>query len=134
MDVLNALAEARAAGLTLAVDGDKLHIRGPRQAKPIADKLGANKLAVIAELRRQATVNVVWQPSLLLTRYDWDSPFGYSPGRRSIRNGVEHLLETCAGLRFWRHVWGERYCSDCWPCTDPLAMVNDERENPKAAE
>jgi hypothetical protein len=129
MDLLILMGAARNAGLTLAIHGDKLEICGPKRAKSIADKLGANKLAVIAELRRQATVNVLWQPSLLLTGHDWDSPLGYSLGRRIVRDGIEHKREDCTGRQGWRHVWGGTYCCHCWPCTDANAK-EPERQPP----
>lgn len=55
MDRVAALiAEARGAGLTLTVDGDRLVVTGPKTAEPIAEpiveRLRAAKLAVMARL------------------------------------------------------------------------------------
>ena len=50
MDGLTLLAEARAAGLTVRADGERLRIRGPRRAEPIAQRLLAHKAAVVAAL------------------------------------------------------------------------------------
>src|SRR5262249_26773902 len=44
------LDEARAAGLAVAIDGDRLVVRGPRRAESVARKLLANKREVIAAL------------------------------------------------------------------------------------
>jgi len=50
MDGLALLDEARAVGLTVTADGDRLVIRGPRTAAAIADRLVGAKPAVIAAL------------------------------------------------------------------------------------
>src|SRR4051812_43418732 len=47
MDGLILLDEARAAGLSVRVEGDRLVIRGPRQAEPVARRLMANKAQVV---------------------------------------------------------------------------------------
>jgi hypothetical protein len=52
LDGLNLLREARAAGLTVTVQGDKLVIRGPRRAEPVALRLLKHKPAVMAALVR----------------------------------------------------------------------------------
>ncbi len=50
MDGLTLLEEARAAGLTVRADGERLRIRGPRRAEPMAQRLIAHKAAVLAAL------------------------------------------------------------------------------------
>src|SRR5262245_42120474 len=50
MEGLTLLREARAAGLSLARDGDELVIRGPKRAEPVALKLIARKPEVIRAL------------------------------------------------------------------------------------
>src|SRR5262249_52861929 len=50
MDGLTLLDEARAAGLSVEADGDRLRIRGPRRAEPVALRLIAHKAAVLAAL------------------------------------------------------------------------------------
>jgi hypothetical protein len=50
MDALGLLQEATAAGLTVAVEGDKLKVRGPRSAEPIVRRLGERKAEVMAAL------------------------------------------------------------------------------------
>ena len=54
MDGLTLLREARAAGLTVAADGARLCIRGPRQAEAVARRLLAHKAAVLAALAAPA--------------------------------------------------------------------------------
>lgn len=47
MDRLTLLAAARAAGLTLVVAGDRLIVRGPRAAAPLARELLARKAEIL---------------------------------------------------------------------------------------
>lgn len=58
MDGLTLLDQARRAGLTVAVEGDRLRIRGPRAADAVARRLLADKPNVLAELRRLGAVAV----------------------------------------------------------------------------
>jgi hypothetical protein len=120
MDVLMLIQEARKAGLIMFPVGDRLEIRGPREAKQIVEMLRAQKGAVLAELSREAAAG---GPFSLSRFMEWSELPGYCPGRRLIRNGIEHKRENCNGRRSWQHVWGGRFCSDCWPCTDPIALV-----------
>jgi hypothetical protein len=50
MDGLTLLEEARAAGLSVLADGDRLCIRGPRRAEPVARRLIAHKALVLQAL------------------------------------------------------------------------------------
>jgi hypothetical protein len=50
MGSLTLLAQARAAGLSVAADGDRLIIQGPRRAGPIARELMGHKAEVLALL------------------------------------------------------------------------------------
>ena len=51
MDVLTLLREARAAGLHLRAEGDKLLVEGPKTAAPIVERLRQHKPEVLAALR-----------------------------------------------------------------------------------
>jgi hypothetical protein len=44
-------------------------------------------------------------------------------GDNSAANDIAHKAPGCRSRRSWRHVWGDCYCLDCWPPTDPLAVV-----------
>lgn len=54
MDGLTLLAEAETAGLTVAVDGDRLVIRGPKRLESLAKRLIAHKSAVFSALTARA--------------------------------------------------------------------------------
>lgn len=36
---------------------------------------------------------------------------------------IKHKDPTCTSTRWWRHVWGDVYCSDCQPCVDRAALL-----------
>ena len=50
MDVLTLLDRARAAGLTVAANGDKWIVHGPKTAEALVRELGARKAEVLAVL------------------------------------------------------------------------------------
>lgn len=56
MDGVTLVDQARRAGLTVAVEGDRLRIVGPCAADGLARQLLANKAAVLAELRRRGVI------------------------------------------------------------------------------
>ena len=50
MDGVELLKEARTVGLTVVVEGERLRIRGPRSAEPVARRILDNKASVLAAL------------------------------------------------------------------------------------
>jgi hypothetical protein len=87
MDGVGLLNEARKAGLTVEVDGDKLRIRGPRRLEPLALTLLRHKADVVTALRgddqwaRRAA-------GLLATVEDADF-------RTDLRELFEHRVAVC---------------------------------------
>jgi hypothetical protein len=63
MDGMTLLQEARVAGLTVALEGDQLKIRGPKCADGIARKLIANKQEVVSALAATNTRRIPSPPS-----------------------------------------------------------------------
>ena len=53
MDIMTLMEQAHAAGLSVKSKGEKLVVRGPRGAEPLALQLLADKAGVIAHLRRK---------------------------------------------------------------------------------
>jgi hypothetical protein len=152
---LTLLCEADAAGLTVWADGDRLRILGPKAADAVARLVLQYKpdvMAVLCERTGRASTtatpsesapdedgtdlgdrpviapgeSLVLHPDHPLADFDWHASDGYCPGRRITRDGVEHKLPTCNSCRSWRHVWGERYCLECWPPTDSLAVAAED--------
>ncbi|MSR60039.1 MAG: hypothetical protein EXS05_20770 [Planctomycetaceae bacterium] len=137
MSATELLLDLARLGIRLEASGNRLRYH-PRSAltPDLANRLIAHKAEILASLRPGIADNrqITFDPTHPLATFDWDSSNGYCPGRPVVLGGIHHKREACASRRSWRHVWGERYCSACWPCADAVAMVNDERENPKAGE
>lgn len=132
--LIGLLAECRSHGIRLKLDDDSgLNIDAPRDAltPDLLDRLRAHKSDIMAGLLTGTGGGrpARFDPAHPLATFDWDASNGYCPGREIVRHGVHHKREACASGRSWQHVWGERYCSDCWPCTDPMGMVGVEGEN-----
>jgi len=53
MDAVTLLERARAAGLSLEVDGDRLRVRGPKSAEPVVQLLAAHKAEIMRLLTRR---------------------------------------------------------------------------------
>lgn len=56
MHGLTLLVEACRAGLTVTVEGERLVVRGPHRAEPLARQILERKPEVVAELRRRSEV------------------------------------------------------------------------------
>jgi len=64
MDAVTLIEEAQAIGLSIEVDGDHLHVRGPKEAGHIVHQLRANKVAVLAVLReKKIPPTTAWPPA-----------------------------------------------------------------------
>src|SRR5262245_7115820 len=82
MDGLTLLEQARSAGLTVVVQGDKLVIRGPRRAGPLAEQLLAHKGEVIDALTVQSLTpadlpadwHFLWDERAAIVEYDGGLP------------------------------------------------------------
>jgi len=143
MDGLKLIEMARVAGLELAVEGDRLRIRGSKGAAPLAKCLLENKAAVLDEMRFQAHRSVTETETLRISRdqgvssttapglgpkpplrqFDWDTTPGIFPTPPIVRAGVRHKAPGCTGRESWQHVWGEHFCMRCWPPTDGIAVA-----------
>ncbi len=99
MDSLRLLEEARAAGLTVTRAGDRLHIRGPRSAEPIARQLIACKNDVLNVLTLAPAPDVMpadlppdwhylWDERAAIMEFD-----GGLPRERAEALALSHVLE-----------------------------------------
>jgi len=59
------LEEARAAGLTVEADGDRLVVRGPRERGALVRRLLADKAAVLAGLADEQEAEVAWRVAVM---------------------------------------------------------------------
>ncbi len=98
MDRLTMLAEARAAGLSVWREGERLYVKGPKQAEEIAIRLIAEKEAVFQLLNPPPS-----RSSTLVTEEEWEiiekDPFYIpralrrEPSQFSLRSGNLLLAE-----------------------------------------
>jgi hypothetical protein len=101
MDGLTLLREAWAAGLTVQADGERLRIRGPRRAEPIAQRLIAHKAHVLAALAappppaQEIRVEDLspdwraqWGERAAIMEYD-----GKLPRERAEEEALAHIIE-----------------------------------------
>src|SRR4029453_2361138 len=54
-------------------------------------------------------------------------------GRQPLPEEITHKRPDCRSGRSWQHVWGDFFCLDCWPPTDPLAIARNEAEGRRGA-
>lgn len=104
MDGLSLLAEARAHGLKVRADGDRLVIRGPRQAEAVAKRLLERKREILEALRVSisgelvARVQAAWpwiaehRPDLYRTICDAD----YAGDADRLRAAMEEASKAWA--------------------------------------
>src|SRR5262245_43248939 len=128
MDGLKLVQQARQAGLELIPEGESLRIRGPRSAERLALAILERKGDVLDGLLHEREAG---PPAILFLRaehplagFRWDDGV-LPPGLREpeLRRGVIHKRPDCNSPHSWHHVFGDWYCSECWPPTDPLAII-----------
>lgn len=120
MDGLTALARARAAGLAVTADGDRLTVRGPKRLEPLARELLARKAEVLAALAgpacprcgRPSPAAGAWcdgcletLPAPLVLRYPvalrWSAEQGWLRARDPF-TGEWHELRAADAPACWR--------------------------------
>jgi len=121
MDGLTILNEARAAGLEIKIDGDRLVVRGPRSAAPLAEQLLGMKQEVIALLGRQHD-EVAWRADFMRSQLRPNGPIPFLVARRDLSD-VPGLCLSCDDPL----AEGRRY--RCAPCVSAVERVlNEVRE------
>ena len=104
MDGVELLSQAHAAGLTVTAEGDKLVVRGPWSAEPLAKELLEHKVEILAHLRRAAQpVGDGQVPPL-------DRP---PETEQELRRLIDHLADPEAFIQWLE--WAMNY-------TDPAEM------------
>jgi hypothetical protein len=97
MDGLTLLQEARAAGLTVQADGERLRVRGPRGAEPLVQQLVANKTAVLSALAVSQALGVESPGADEAARLAalcypaWDAP-GRDPGLSPLADAIDQAF------------------------------------------
>ncbi len=112
MDCLTTLLDsARAVGITMRVDRDRLILRGPRSAEALAKSILDQKTVVVAWLLARAELGVVEQANapVIPQCVPNESARGSSPPT------VERCF-CCGERHWWRSVFGSHLiCAGCHP-------------------
>ena len=123
MGGMTLLDEAHAAGLAVIIDGDKLVVRGPRRAEPIARELLANKREVMAVL---ATAEALPRGRTTEDARAWRDLYEERAALRQYEAGYPR--DVAEGLAFGEVVeaWCRRHPDAhdpeaCAGCDQPLA-------------
>jgi len=130
------LAQAREAGLTVQVEGDKLVVRGPRRLEALAWEVLAQKPDVIAALHAErnhavAKVMEVFPGSRVVAESqpaEWPPPGSWRIEKRQHWELPESELGPCyaCGEQAWERGDGVWVCRRCHP--DPMRSHADEPE------
>jgi len=104
MDGLNLLREARAVGLAVRAEGDRLVIRGPRQAEPVARKLLAHKYDVLPLLARCHGLSKD-DPA------DWQDWYEERAAMRQFEAGYEKAIAERLAYAEAVEAWCERHAA-----------------------
>jgi len=103
MDGMTLLEQARLAGLTFTVRGDKLVIRGPRRASHVAEQLLAHKGEIIQAMTGNSWTpadlprdwHLLWEELAAIREYDGGLP----RERAEALANVEILRQTSCARR-----------------------------------
>lgn len=104
------LDSARAAGVTMRVDGERLIVRGPKSAETLANSILAQKAAIIAWLLAAPKTSVESSNVTAMPR----SVPNESP--RAIPPPTVERCFCCGQRRWWRSIFGSHLiCATCHP-------------------
>jgi hypothetical protein len=109
MDSLILLDEARAAGLEVTTDGDRLVVRGPKRCESLARQLLAHKAELLTLLRQET------RPQTYTPRH---------PGGLRLVD-TTRPCKACGGVEIVQHVT-YCYCLTCGREDSPGAVGNSE--------
>lgn len=121
MNALEVIAAARAVGLTLRPDGDRLTVRGPRAAAlPLLDTLREHKPAILAALTDEAA-EVAWRAASFRRQIPATGPIPFLVARTTRR--ADDAPRTCGhcGDPLGE---GRRFC--CAACQRAKELVLNE--------
>src|SRR5262249_13793708 len=101
---LTLLEQARSAGLTVTVQGDKLVIRGPRRARHLAEQLMARKGEIIDALAVESLIpadlppewQFVWDERAAIMEYD-----GGLPREQAVAEALKDILQQTRRAGEW---------------------------------
>ncbi|CAA9538203.1 MAG: hypothetical protein AVDCRST_MAG49-543 [uncultured Thermomicrobiales bacterium] len=109
------IAEARATGLTVEVDGDRLVIRGPKEHGELARAILAAKARVLAVLAEEAEAAVAWRVAVMAPQIPTTGTIPFLVAR-SCQTGPADCLSCGDPMEA-----GQRYV--CRPCAEAAQGV-----------
>jgi hypothetical protein len=116
MDGLMLLEQAKAVGLTVLAEGQRLVIRGPRSSENIAQRLLEHKAAVLEAIAKDPLAGTIFEGK-------WIEKMNQDGSLCWERPGVEHFevidppdpCPKCNSLELWQNVLGDWRCMICEP-------------------
>ena len=126
MDSMTLLVEARVAGLDVRVEGDRLIVRGPKTAAPLAQQLLDRKPEVL-ELLSGEDYEVAWRVEFMRTQVRPTGPVPFLVARRTLSDTRGLCLSCDAPLP-------EGATVRCAPCVRAAERVlNELREDVRSS-
>ncbi len=112
MGCLSLIQQARVAGLTVEAERDRLLIRGPRRLDALAQQLIANKVEVLAEIRR---LDIQVASDSCDDGGHAELPPPDPPDLETIDAGTLEPCPLCNSLELWQDGKGNWRCQHCEP-------------------
>ncbi|MGA2797778.1 MAG: hypothetical protein ABSE63_09380 [Thermoguttaceae bacterium] len=124
MDGLMLLEEAKAMGLTVLANGQKLIIRGPQSGEHIARQLLENKTDVLEAIAKDPLAGTIFDCK-------WIEKYNHRGVVYWERPGMKHFevidppdpCPKCNSLELWQNALGDWRCMICDPPTTALRLL-----------
>jgi hypothetical protein len=109
MDAIALLRRAHEAGLRVETAGDKLIVRGPKQAEPVVKLLAAHKAEVLAALATDLVEASKWRDRFVALSFEWFiGGRDWETAQRLAWGDLENEWHRAHGLR-----WPSWKCAGC---------------------
>jgi len=109
------LAEARAAGLTVLAEGDRLIVRGAKERGALVQRLLADKARVLAALAKEVEAAVAWRVAVMAPQVPTTGTIPFLVARQNTAGPADCL--SCGDTR----EAGQRYV--CRACAEAARRV-----------
>jgi hypothetical protein len=124
MDGLMLLEEAKAVGLTVLADGQRLVIRGPRSSEDIAQRLLEHKAAVLEAIAKDPLAGTIFGGKWIEKLNHEGKAYWEHPGTGHIED-IEppDPCPKCNNLELWQNALGDWRCMLCDPPTTSQRLL-----------
>ena len=124
------LEEARAAGLTVTGDGDRLVVRGPTSRRDLADRLLADRPGVLAVLAEEWETEVAWRVAVMAPQIPATGTIPLLVGWWSCDSGPDDCL-SCGDVM----EEGQQYrCRACAEAARRVVAADEEARTARRGE